>query len=167
MGWGWPYSASSVRASRLERASTSASYPSRSDRRSGGWAAWRPAAAAVRPPRRVGGAHAGRIRGLAVPLPHPAVLPARPTCSSSWCCCARTGSQLGSRWRPFEGSLLVVYVIMFSLKRFTVEFFRADYAPMLGPFSLVHLVTMLMFGWAVWLWLRMLPGRAPEGGKTF
>jgi phosphatidylglycerol---prolipoprotein diacylglyceryl transferase len=74
---------------------------------------------------------------------------------------------LGSRWRPFEGFLLVVYVILFSLKRFTVEFFRADYAPILGPFSLVHLATMLLFGWAVWLWLRMLPGRAAEGEKTF
>jgi phosphatidylglycerol---prolipoprotein diacylglyceryl transferase len=58
---------------------------------------------------------------------------------------------VGSRLRPFEGFLLVIYVLLFSLKRFTVEFFRADYTPVLGPFSLVHLVTLLMFGWAAWM----------------
>jgi phosphatidylglycerol---prolipoprotein diacylglyceryl transferase len=67
---------------------------------------------------------------------------------------------VGSRFRPFDGSLLATYVLLFSAKRFAIEFFRADYQPVMGPFSVVHLATMLMFGGALCVWLF----RTSQGG---
>lgn len=60
---------------------------------------------------------------------------------------------IGSRSRPFNGSQLVVYTILFCIKRFTVEFLRVDYHPVLGPFSIVHLATLSMFGLALGVWI--------------
>jgi phosphatidylglycerol:prolipoprotein diacylglycerol transferase len=65
---------------------------------------------------------------------------------------------VGSRFRPFNGFLLVMYLLLFSAKRFTVEFFRADYQPVLGPFSTVNLVTLAMFAFAVGIWVRSRSG---------
>ncbi len=65
----------------------------------------------------------------------------------------------GSRWRPFPGSMLAIYVLLFSAKRFGVEFLRADYQPVLGPFSVPHLAALLMFAAALLAWLYLTKTR--------
>jgi phosphatidylglycerol:prolipoprotein diacylglycerol transferase len=42
------------------------------------------------------------------------------------------------RW-PFDGFLFLLYVGLFSLKRFVIAFLREDAMPVLGPFSTMHL----------------------------
>jgi phosphatidylglycerol:prolipoprotein diacylglycerol transferase len=66
---------------------------------------------------------------------------------------------VGSRFRPFNGFLLVIYVILFSAKRFVVEFLRADYRPVVGPFSIAHLITLIMFGCSVSVWIYRIRRR--------
>jgi phosphatidylglycerol:prolipoprotein diacylglycerol transferase len=42
------------------------------------------------------------------------------------------------RGRPFDGLLFVIYLLAFSLKRFLVEFLRADAQRVLGPLTTAH-----------------------------
>lgn len=63
---------------------------------------------------------------------------------------------VGSRFRPFDGSHLGVYTMLFCAKRFTVEFLRADYRPILGPFSSVHLATLSMFILVLGIWFSRM-----------
>lgn len=60
---------------------------------------------------------------------------------------------VGGRLRPFDGFLVIVYVLLFCLKRFTVDFLRADYNPVLGPFSPVQLATLGVFAAALAAWV--------------
>lgn len=43
----------------------------------------------------------------------------------------------GRTW-PFDGFLFLLYVELYSLKRFGLEFLRADAKPVLGPFTVTH-----------------------------
>lgn len=46
----------------------------------------------------------------------------------------------GRHW-PFEGLLFLLYVALYSLKRFLLEFLRGDVLPLWGPITWVHLYT--------------------------
>lgn len=46
----------------------------------------------------------------------------------------------GETW-PFNGFLFLLWIELFSLERFVQEFLRQDALPLLGPLSLVHLVS--------------------------
>jgi phosphatidylglycerol:prolipoprotein diacylglycerol transferase len=108
-----------------------------------------------------GGAAAPAGWGLFMPNDHGIWLnryPTQPICAAVDLCIflillALDRQPVGSRFRPFDGSLLAAYVLLFSAKRFTIEFFRADYQPVVGPFSVVHLATLLMFGCALGVWV--------------
>jgi prolipoprotein diacylglyceryltransferase len=39
---------------------------------------------------------------------------------------------------PFDGFLFLLYVELYSLKRFSLEFLRADAEPVMGPFTVTH-----------------------------
>ncbi len=49
------------------------------------------------------------------------------------------GKNRVSERRPFDGFLALLYILLFSLKRFGVGFLRENPAPLLGPFSWLHL----------------------------
>jgi phosphatidylglycerol---prolipoprotein diacylglyceryl transferase len=50
---------------------------------------------------------------------------------------------------PFNGFLFTLYVGLFCLERFSMEWLRADAAPLLGPLSWAHLVTLAGMGAAL------------------
>jgi phosphatidylglycerol:prolipoprotein diacylglycerol transferase len=45
----------------------------------------------------------------------------------------------GHTW-PFDGFLFLLYVELYTLKRFSLEFLRADARPVWGPFTVTHLL---------------------------
>jgi len=55
---------------------------------------------------------------------------------------------------PFHGFIFLLYVDLYTLKRFSIEFLRGDSVPLIGPFSLAHLVCSLGFSvsTALMLW---------------
>ncbi len=63
------------------------------------------------------------------------------------------GWTLARGW-PFDGFLFLLYVAIFSLKRFVVAFLREEPAPMLGPFSLMHLYAIAGLAMATALMLN-------------
>ncbi len=50
---------------------------------------------------------------------------------------------------PFDGFLFSLYVGLFCLERFCLEWLRADAMPLLGPLSWAHLVTLVGMGAAL------------------
>lgn len=42
-------------------------------------------------------------------------------------------------WLKIEGAIFYLYIILFCVERFTLEWLRADYHPLFGPLSLPHL----------------------------
>jgi phosphatidylglycerol:prolipoprotein diacylglycerol transferase len=60
---------------------------------------------------------------------------------------------------PFDGFIFLLYVELYSLKRFWIEFLRGDaLPPFLGPFNLVQLICVVVFVVALiviaWNWLK-------------
>ena len=55
---------------------------------------------------------------------------------------------------PFNGFLALLYIVLFSLKRFAIAFLRASAVPVLGPFSSMHLLALagLFVATALILW---------------
>ena len=49
--------------------------------------------------------------------------------------------RISRRHRGFEGMLFLLYVFLYSLKRFLLEFLRGDVLPVWGPVTWVHLYT--------------------------
>lgn len=45
-------------------------------------------------------------------------------------------------WLGREGTLTFLYLLLFCLERFVLEFWREDYLPIWGPFSLPHLLML-------------------------
>ena len=46
---------------------------------------------------------------------------------------------------PFHGFIFLLYIDLYTLKRFGVEFLRGDARPLVGPFTLVHLACLAGF----------------------
>ena len=46
---------------------------------------------------------------------------------------------------PFHGFIFLLYIDLYTLKRFGVEFLRGDARPLVGPFTLVHLACLTGF----------------------
>jgi phosphatidylglycerol:prolipoprotein diacylglycerol transferase len=65
------------------------------------------------------------------------------------------------RARPFDGLLILLYLILYCLKRFSLEFLRGDAIPLLGPVSWVHLYTVAAIALALALIVRYLNHPAP------
>lgn len=57
---------------------------------------------------------------------------------------------------PFSGYLALVYLVLYSIARFGLEFLRGDQTHLVGPFSQAHLLSLLIgAGAAVLLYLRL------------
>ncbi|PIE32817.1 prolipoprotein diacylglyceryl transferase [candidate division KSB3 bacterium] len=78
------------------------------------------------------------------------------------------------RKRPWkDGFLACLYIVLYSIGRFIVSFFRAD-SLMLGPFRAAHVISILLLvvagGWMVihklWEENETTPKRAYESGKS-
>jgi prolipoprotein diacylglyceryltransferase len=52
---------------------------------------------------------------------------------------SRPDKPRGSRIWPFDGFLFLLFIALFFLQRFVIAFLRAEPAPVLGPFSWMHL----------------------------
>lgn len=46
---------------------------------------------------------------------------------------------------PFNGFLFLLYICLFCIERFSMEFMRADHVPLVGPLSWIHLATLAGF----------------------
>jgi len=46
-------------------------------------------------------------------------------------------------WLKMEGTISLLYILLFCLERFTLEFLRADLRPIWGPFSLPHILMLI------------------------
>lgn len=57
---------------------------------------------------------------------------------------------------PFSGFLFLLYVALYCVQRFLVEFGRADMPPLVGPFTWIHLYCAVGFALATWLMARNL-----------
>ena len=66
----------------------------------------------------------------------------------------------GQGW-PFDGFLFLLYVNLYCFKRFTIEFLRGDYNPVVGPFSVTHIACFILFFVSSALMLRGLRLTAP------
>jgi phosphatidylglycerol:prolipoprotein diacylglycerol transferase len=53
------------------------------------------------------------------------------------------GKPAGSRIWPFDGFLFLLFIALYFLQRFVIAFFREEPAPMLGPFSAMHLQAVI------------------------
>ena len=67
----------------------------------------------------------------------------------------------GEGW-PFDGFLFLLYVDLYCLKRFTVEFLRDTPPPLIGPFTLAHIACFVGFLLSTALMLRNLRSTAPS-----
>lgn len=65
----------------------------------------------------------------------------------------RHGRPIG--W-PFPGFLFLLYVALYCLQRFVVEFGRADMPSLVGPLTWIHLYCAAGFALATWLVVRNL-----------
>ena len=58
--------------------------------------------------------------------------------------------------RPFDGFIFLLFLWLFFFQRFIIAFFRVDPAPLLGPFSQMHLQSAIAMGAAtaviLWNW---------------
>ncbi len=66
---------------------------------------------------------------------------------------------------PFHGFLFLLYVDLYCLKRFTIEFLRGYSEPVMGLFTLAHIVCFVVFlvSTALMLWgLRSMAPQAPS-----
>ena len=61
----------------------------------------------------------------------------------------------GHTW-PFDGFLFLLYVELYSIKRFSLEFLRADAEPVMGPLTVTH----ILCGAITIITLVILTGRA-------
>ena len=54
------------------------------------------------------------------------------------------------------GQIIGLYLVLYSVVRFVVEFFRfhEQALPFGGPFSLTQWISLVLFGYGMWLWLR-------------
>jgi phosphatidylglycerol:prolipoprotein diacylglycerol transferase len=73
-----------------------------------------------------------------------------------------------ARRQRFPGQLLSLYVILYGLARFLLEFTRdrAGSQMPLGLLSLSQLVALLMIPAGVWLWIKCAPGSARREAAT-
>jgi phosphatidylglycerol:prolipoprotein diacylglycerol transferase len=62
---------------------------------------------------------------------------------------------------PFDGFLFLLYVELYCLKRFSVEFLRHSH-PVIGPFTLAHIACLVIFVISTALMLRGLRSTAPS-----
>ena len=68
------------------------------------------------------------------------------------------------RLRP-HGSLLALYLVLFSILTFTVRFWRGDTAPFLGPIQEGQLISILVFlVAATWMVVKTRWGQEPDQG---
>lgn len=68
----------------------------------------------------------------------------------------------GHTW-PFDGFLFLLYVELYSIKRFILEFLRADAEPVLGPFTVTHLLCgVIIVGTTLYLVKDRKNGRINE-----
>lgn len=58
------------------------------------------------------------------------------------------GNRIGT-----EGRITGLFLILFSVFRFIIEFFRADHRRELGPLSITHLITLVFFSIGIYLLL--------------
>jgi phosphatidylglycerol:prolipoprotein diacylglycerol transferase len=76
---------------------------------------------------------------------------------------ARRHARGGVHW-PFDGTLFLLYIGLFCIERFGMEWIRGDAVPLVGPLSWVHLATLAGFVSVVALvvrgWRRAQAGRA-------
>ena len=63
---------------------------------------------------------------------------------------------------PFGGFVFLLYVELYSLKRFSIEFIRGDSLPLLGPFTVNHIICLLVFIVCVVIMLRKLHSRSSD-----
>ena len=72
----------------------------------------------------------------------------------------------GRRWN-FDGMLFLLYVSLYSLKRFLLEFLRGDVLPVWGPVTWVHIYTMagLLGSVAIIFWNSRRSVLHPRGAK--
>lgn len=69
-----------------------------------------------------------------------------------------------SRWQgSWSGSRAAVAMAGYGLLRFTIEWFRGDAMPVIGPFHAAHLFSLLFIISALLLWL--VKGRAPAAHR--
>jgi phosphatidylglycerol:prolipoprotein diacylglycerol transferase len=74
--------------------------------------------------------------------------------------------QGGARGWPFDGFLILLYLVLFSSKRFVVAFFRASAVPVLGPLTWMQLYALIVFAAASALILWNL-GRTTHRPTSF
>lgn len=76
---------------------------------------------------------------------------------------AKRRAQGDKHW-PFDGFLFLLYIGLFCIERFSMEWLRGDAVPLLGPLSWVHLATLAGFVCVVVLaarsWRRAQAGRS-------
>ncbi|MBL7065058.1 MAG: prolipoprotein diacylglyceryl transferase [Anaerolineae bacterium] len=72
---------------------------------------------------------------------------------------------LSKGW-PFDGFLFLLYVDLYCLKRFTVEFLRDTPPPLIGPFTLAHIACFVGFLLSTALMLRNLRSTAPSSERV-
>lgn len=58
--------------------------------------------------------------------------------------------------KKFDGQLMSIYLISYAILRFVVEFFRdsGNRSMIFGWFSAAQLVSLILTGFAVWMWIR-------------
>jgi len=67
-------------------------------------------------------------------------------------------------WLNVRGARTAAYLLLFCAERFTLEFLRADYQPLVGPFSLPHLWMLALAGVGVGLGLAAAWNSGRRGG---
>jgi len=63
---------------------------------------------------------------------------------------------------PFDGFLFLLYVDLYCLKRFSIEFLRGDAMPVIGSFTLTQIACLVVFLLSTALMLRGLRSTAPS-----
>ena len=72
---------------------------------------------------------------------------------------------LSKGW-PFDGFLFLLYVDLYCLKRFSIEFLRGDAVAVIGPFALAHITCFVVFLLSTAFMIQGLRSTAPSSQKA-
>jgi prolipoprotein diacylglyceryltransferase len=61
--------------------------------------------------------------------------------------------------RPFTGSLILIYAMLYGAARFTIEFWRDDFRGAVGPVSTSQFIALVLIVGAAFLYYYLMPSR--------